>query len=348
MAGEQINTHEPDYTANLAALGETFDEPQVQGDQNAEQQTPNVDPQAGTEQKTETPQEAGSQSEPVLGDKQRSKPDSGKQQGKKEEGQNPPGPKDLTLSDGTVVKAGTERRWYDNWQLALQKHGEAARQLNTTTQQLSQLQERVKGYETSLQAISALPPEQVTAATRLYSDLSRDVVGTLTKLLAEAKAAGHNIDGIGGAVDTAAIQRMLQNQNTPRSENQGLTQEQINQQADAEVGEFFARFPDAVQHEQIIANIVSRHPDVPLADIYFKLKQDVINKGLDWTQPLAPQIQARTQQQQPQQQQQAPMLNGRAAPALVEEKMTYTPAAGETFDDIIKASMADAGYPVSR
>lgn len=293
MAGEPTTTVEPDYTANLAALGETFEAETPASTPN--EQAPNPDPEAGAEPKTEPKQEGGEQPKPVQGDQSSGKPNSGKQQGKEKEGQNPPGPKDLTLQDGTVIKGGAERRYYEAAQIAKGRLGEATKQIQALTTEVNELRTKTATFETSMKAISSLPPEQVTAATRLYADLSRDMPGTLTKLLAEAKAMGHNIEGIGGAVDTAAIARMLEAQaNNRQPENQGpqLTEAQIAQQAEQEVGEFFARYPDAVLHEDVIAKILTAHPDVPITEIYFKLREDVARKGLDWYQPLAPQVQA--------------------------------------------------------
>jgi len=349
MSVENQNT-ENDYAANLAAIGETFDDPSVNNDGATNEEASNLDPQVGSEPKTEETNAQGEGSKPADTNQQGSGPNSTGKQGKEEKGQAPSGPKDLTLGDGTVVKGGAERRWYETAQIAKAREAEVRKQLDTTTHQLTQLQTQVQSYETSLKAISTLPAEQVAAASRLYADLARDMPGTLQKLLVEAKALGHNIEGIGQGVDTAAIARMLEARNAS-SETQGQqrtpTQQEIDQEAEREVGEFFGQYPDAVMHEALIADAVIKHPDVPIRDIYFSLRENAVKNGYDWYQPLIPQIQARRAQQanpQPQQQQQTPMVNGRAAPAVVEEKITFSPAAGETLDDIIRASMKDHGY----
>jgi hypothetical protein len=45
----------------------------------------------------------------------------------------------------------------------------------------------------------------MATAARLFTDLQRDPSGTLKKLLAEAVALGHTVEGIGQGVDVAAI-----------------------------------------------------------------------------------------------------------------------------------------------
>jgi hypothetical protein len=48
--------------------------------------------------------------------------------------------------------------------------------------------------------------QHLATAVRMFTDLQRDPAGTLKKLLAEAVALGHTVEGIGqGIVDVAAI-----------------------------------------------------------------------------------------------------------------------------------------------
>lgn len=346
MADANLPGPDISYDANFKALGEDF--PAVTpaattGDENAEGQDQNTGAEAGSEQTTLTP-EGDKKPAAVAGDQPSGKPDGSVQSGQEAKGKGPDNTKGLKLADGTVVPDGAARRWFDTARVAQDQLKDAKRQTETIRQQLTEAQAKVQGFESAQQISGALPPQQLQAATLLYRDLMRDLPGTLTKLLAEAKAAGHSIDGIGGAVDTAAIAHLINNQGK-RSETEQPTQEQINAQADREVGEFFASKPDAVMHEEVIAQILQKHPETPILEIYYALKQDVIAKGLDWSQPLAPQVaamKARVPSSTPQSQQ-APMLSGRAAATVAEEKVVYTPADGETIDDIVRAAMRDSG-----
>lgn len=271
-------------------------------------------------------------------------------------------PRDLTLNDGTVIKGGVERRWYETAQLQRQKAEVAQQTIEAQTRQIESVQAELNTMKGTMQTMSVLPVEQQASAARLYSDLGRDPVGTVTKLLAELKAKGHTVEGIGGAVDTMAVQAMLDRRDQQRVETtqQRATPEEINNAAAAEVGQFFAKYPDAVVHDDTISQIISKHPGVSLDTAYFQLRQQVIEQGYDWSQPLGPQVKARqgaqsgqdttmaTQPNKGQQQQQAPMNGGRGAVLdTVVLKDSEVHPAGETYDDIIRAAMTETGYALN-
>jgi hypothetical protein len=58
-----------------------------------------------------------------------------------------------------------------------------------------------------MQSSSSLPPAHLATAVRMFTDLQRDPSGTLKKLLAEAVALGHTVEGIGQGVDVAGDYR---------------------------------------------------------------------------------------------------------------------------------------------
>jgi hypothetical protein len=329
---------EPDWNA----LGEDFTEKPAETPTTEEEGKTNETATEGTEQKTDDtkPTEGSDEQKPADKDSSGNKPDSTKQQGKEEKPEAPLRPGDLRTPEGGIVRAGAERRFYETAQLAKRQLETVNAAHEVTKQQVQQLQSQVQAFQTAATATGALPPEQAIAATRLYSDLARDPLGTVTKLLAELKSKGHTIDGIGSAVDTQAIQLMIK-QNQPQPVvNQ---QDNAEQEAAKEVGIFFSTFPDAVMHDEILGEIITTHPNLSLQDAYFHLRNSVIQRGLDWSKPIKPQLQPQQQQQtNTQQQQQKPMVNGRAPADIVEDKITLTPQAGETFDDIIRAAMQDA------
>jgi len=333
-----------EFDNNLKHLGEDFTEkqedPVIEGDANG------ADTQDSGS--AEDSIQAGNGQDAIEQDSNSGKPNSGKQQGKEEKPPKSGSPKDLTLPDGSVVKAGAERRFYEQLQVSKQQLGAMQKETQAIKTTLQTTQQELQTLRQVSQGMSGVPLEQQAVAVRLYQDLAKDTVGTLTKLLAEAKAKGYSIDGIGGAVDTAAIQLMLKNQSQQTVTQQGPTQEEIDQQASAEVGKFFSDYPDAVMHDEILADIVIKHPHLSLQDAYFELKSSVINRGLDWSRPIKPQLQTQ-QNPQPQQRNPAPMINGRSGiTPIVEEKMNLSSQDGETTDDIIRAAMRDAGYANTR
>lgn len=329
---------EPDWKS----LGEDFEEKPAETTTTTEEEGKTDEaPVEGSEQKADDtkPTEGSNEQKPADKDSAGDKPNSGKQQGEEKKGEAPLRPGDLRTPDGGIVRAGAERRFYETAQLAKRQLEAANTAHEATKREVQQLQSQVQAFQTAATATGALPPEQAVAATRLYSDLARDPIGTVTKLLAELKSKGHTIDGIGSAVDTQAIQLMIKNNQPQPVVNQ---QENADQEAAKEVGIFFSNFPDAVMHDEILGEIITAHPNLSLQDAYFQLRNSVIQRGLDWSKPIKPQLQPQQQQQAPTQQQQKPMIGGRAPADIVEDKITFTPQAGETFDDIIKAAMRDA------
>jgi len=226
------------------------------------------------------------------------KPDSGKKQGDKEPKEKVTGnPGDLTLQDGTVVKAGAERRHYESGQIAKQRLAVTQDQLNTANQRYQTLEASHKELKETISKIGLEKPEDVTSAVTLYKDLTRDPVGTMTKLLAEMKVLGHTFEGVGGTVDTAAIQALLDRKLPASEEQKGPTEAEITARANEEVADFIAQFPDAITQEVHIAALIdhaaSQKKQLSLQDAYFMLKERVVNDGYDWSKPLGPQIEAR-------------------------------------------------------
>lgn len=281
-----------------------------------------------------------------------SKPDGDKKPGKEKEPKVSDNPGDLKLQDGTVVKAGNERRHYEAGQIARHRLTLAQNELNTTKQRFDTLTTQHNTLKETVKAIGLESPEEVSGAVKLYKDLNRDPVGTVQKLLAEVKALGHNIDGIGSGVDTAAIHQILDQRLGKSSEEpKGLTQEQINQQAAEEVTTFLNTFPDAVTHEQHIAALMDRAAatgkQLSLQDAYFMFKERVVNDGYDWTKPLGPQIEAR---KTPAPATPKPRVNGRvnAEADKIDPSKVVNPERELDSDSIVMAAMKEAGYNLNR
>lgn len=201
------------------------------------------------------------------------------------------GPQDLKLNDGTIVKAGPERRFYEGRELARQQLSVERSAHNKTRQQLEQLQERFQSVENSVKSVHGVEPQQLALGVRLVSDLQRDPKGTIKKLLTEAAAQGINIEDIGVGVDTAAIQRMI-DERLPQKDEKTQTDAEILEEAKRESDQFFSRHPDAKPHDELLASVLRDHPDLTLEDAYFQVKSAFIDKGFDWNLTLEQNVEA--------------------------------------------------------
>lgn len=364
MAG--FDENDPIMGKHFDAAGIVDDNPNTQPQEN-QQGTDNAPNQEQTQQKQSNPQgdaqqpsteqktDAGKQPSTGQQDKSGDKTDGKSQQGQKPQGQETLNPGDLRLQDGTIVKAGAERRWYQDAQFTKQENIVLKNQLNTANQQLQNAQNRVNQFTEAAKAVGVEDPTQMQAAIRLYRDLQTKPVEAITTLLAELKAAGYKIDGIGGAVDTAAIATII-DRRLPASENgqQGPTEEEIAAETAREVNDLFSNFPDARLHEAELAIVVQQNPSIPLIDCYRSLRDRAIAAGFDWSQPLGPQIAARNQQQGQQQQQQQTQNNnpapigGRAAVGEFSQEHDPNKIASQSdsFEDAIRASMREQGLKV--
>jgi hypothetical protein len=354
MPGE--NNEEELFSKHFEAAGIEPDASEGQGEENGDQGQQSQDKQEqskteGSEQKTDDKKVEGDQGQgDAAKDSSGKSGDSGKKQGEKEEGKDAGNPGDLKLPDGTVVKAGPERRHFESWQFEKSRRISAQNELNTEKQRAANLEKELNTVKDTLKQLNVGDPTQVSSAIRLYRDLSSNPVGTVKTLLAELKAMGHTIDGIGSGVDTNAINMILEEK--LKGLQPSASQEDFGKIAQDETVAFLTKYPDAATHEFELAQLVEKNPNMSLEEIYFGLRQAVIDNGLDWSKPLQPQVQARksamnTQDQQPQGGQQPPLPNGHGGgggptQSFDERDVLKTPARGESSDDIIRAAMREA------
>ena len=260
---------------------------------------------------------------------------------------------------GKPTRPEIAQRWRYQRDTARQERDATKSSLQRYEAENAGLKTQVEAYKASTTILGELTPAEVPGAVRLYSALKTNPVGTLKQMLAEAKANGHNIDGIGEGIDTAAIQRMLdqrlksfeqnngnQNQPTPSSEPRTV---------DNDDDLFLAQFPDASPHVDIMVQMLNQNIADKRAgktdrimgntELYFTLKNAAIAQGYDFSKPLQPQIDARKSQgAAPQQQQQSidptPRLNGRGNDAP--EPFIKTGGVEESFGDIVKRALANS------
>lgn len=260
------------------------------------------------------------------------------------------------------VRPEIAQRWMHQRDTARQERDSTKNALERTTQELTQAKAQVEAFRTAATAMGELPPAEMPGAVRLYSALKQNPVATLKQLLVEAKANGHTIDGIGEGVDTAAINRLLDQRLKPFEQNNGSqnqsTPSSEPRTVDNDDDLFLQQFPDASPHIDIMVDMLNRNIADKKAgktdrimgntELYFTLKNAAIAQGFDFSKPLQPQIDARKSGT-------APAI----VPAKVEEKVDPTPrlsgrgeggtepliqpgAVDESFGDIVKRALAQS------
>jgi hypothetical protein len=311
---------------------------------------PNTAPEGGEPKSKEGDQQAtGDAKDSKSGDGNRPAQQQPEQKGKKEEGQ-APGPKDLKLPDGTVIKGGSERRFYEQRELARQQLQARTNELDQVRGEVTRLNSELDAMRQAVQSVNGLPPQEVALGVRILSDLKRDPVGALKKLLAEAVSQGHTIEGIGSGVDQLALQRMLDERLGSQQQPQQISEQEAIAEAQREATAFFTAHPDARTHEPLLARVLNDHPHLSLEDAYYQSKNWFIENGYDWSQPLQAQQAASNNNTQQQPQNKAPLPNGgnvasNNAPVV---KASEVPVAHEdtSMDEIIKAAMRENGLNV--
>lgn len=260
------------------------------------------------------------------------------------------------LVDGqgnVVAKAGAERRLYEKASDLTEK----VRQSSGYIQQLQQQNEQLKQQMTTQQALNGMPQQLGLSDTdavmgmRLISSFRKDPAATIKYILTEAKAMGHNLDveGMSSQVDMGAIARMIEQHTAPLRQNHEQQQEAERAQQEAlQTYNAFVNNPNhpyAQIHENEIARLYQADPSLSLEAAYYKLQSWAYANGLDFRQPLMPQMQARQQQPQPAQQQSAqarsgtaPLVPGGGNAQPQEQEAVYADP-DESYESIIRKAM---------
>lgn len=262
------------------------------------------------------------------------------------------GAKDLKLADGSVVKGGAERRFFEQRETARQQLADEQKQHQTTRQQLQDLQTKYNAIESSTKSLHGVEPQVAVIGVNIVKDMQRDPIGTLKKLVAEAAAKGYNVEDLGVGVDTAAIQRML-DERLPKDGKTELTEEQIIDSANKEVAQFYVQYPDAKPHDALIARVLRDHPDMSLQSVYYEIKNGFAEKGLDWSLPLEQQLEALGANDPSKTDKGADDPNNRKAPLPNggnegEFKLTNDRIASDDMDtgDIVRQAMRESGLNI--
>jgi len=255
------------------------------------------------------------------------------------------------ISGRIVAQGGIERRVYEEGQ----RH---ARENNALRQQVQGLQNAVRASNETIQTAARLnvSPQDQVIAIQVMADFMRDPVRTLEGLVAEVKSKGYNIpflqQGVTPGMDMDAIGRLIDNRLAPitRASQQEAQLQQFRQQAQRDLDTFTTENPESHANLDVLAEMLQAQPNLPLNSAYTKMIRWAHENGLDWTQPLKPQIAAlRQQQTTPQPQSQPRPLPGRRSASSSGAQRANGAASGGQFNenaswaDIIRSAMAEHG-----
>jgi flagellar hook protein FlgE len=231
----------------------------------------------------------------------------------------------IVNSQGRIIAAKGEaaRHWTNMSKEAgraagLQKQVETlARHVQSNEQLLRQAQE-ISSFPMKM-GISA---EDYNEGIQLLANWNKDPVGVAREVVSRTIAMGHNVTDIlgknaGDALEMRAMRQMIDEatagQRQQEAQRAAIAQHQ--QQTQRNYMEFVNRYPDAELHGDAIAALMTDHQLTPV-DAYHEIRLFAQRHGLDFSQPLGPQIQqARAQQPNGNGQrytptQRAPMVSG--------------------------------------
>lgn len=335
MPGENSEAELDKYINDLADIKDDAD-PSANGDVvNADggddvedtDQQPNTDEQnVGEDQQTQG-------AEPnVEGKKQEGAGKKGKQPGKGKKGAEPEqlrplgdgtfanGKGDIVDKDGKLIASNgfAARMYHSNRRLKAQLDERTA-QLNSIAQQVGE----VKALATSIQQYG-LDNNEVAQALDMAGRMKRgDVLGVAKDVLAIIAAQGYNVSDllgsdVGDSIELKAINRMIDQRLAPitRQEQDRRRQEEAAQRGQIEYNKFVAQNDYADIHANDIVQVMRREGVNPQT-AYNRLLQFATVNGLDFSQPLGPQVVARIEAEKRRAQQsngnrQKPMPNGAA------------------------------------
>jgi len=311
-----------------------------------------IEAQDGASEATTPPTEgeqAGTEQQPQ--DSEGGVSDGGVQQKPKQEGapQAPSAhsPKDLRLGDGTIVKGGAERRFYEQREIARAQLQTREQELTTTRNELARTQEALQSVQQSVQSLHGIEPQQLALGARIIVDLQRDPQGTLKKLLAEAAAQGYSIDDIGSGVDMAAIQRMIDERLPQQDQFEYPSEQELYEEAQDEANQFFGRHQDARPHDKLLASVLRDYPALSIEDAYFQIRDAFSEKGFDWSLSLEQNVQLMSGKPQTPANR-VPLPQGGNIPNAEIPTADITNLASDDMDtgDIVRQAMRESGLNI--
>jgi hypothetical protein len=243
-----------------------------------------------------------------------------------------------------IANAGAQRRMWGQLQQAQRNTQELEGRVRELTGELN-------GYRSSMQMLPSLglKPDDIGVALQLLANIRKNPTETIKSLLTSARAQGHNVTiGDTPGLDMEAINQLLEAKLKPLLSDRETQQarEQALRETEAEYTSFMSQYPDAAVHEDVLAQMVTRAPQISVSELYFRLKSWMHQHQFDWSKPLMPQIAARQQNGKsgnaaPGNANRRPLPNGRGG--ANNQPMNRTPSRSGRNSDIVREALRDAG-----
>ena len=243
--------------------------------------------------------------------------------------------------DGKIVaRAGESARL---WQEASRANAQVSN-LQRQNAQLSREMESQRGLLEQAKQIANIPQslgltrEEYNEGMTLLSQYKTNPVGAARDVVARVLALGYNVTDIlgknaGDALEMKAVAELVKQTTAPLLKDREAAQQQTANEAKANEAytKFVSTYENAETHGNAIANLMAK--GATAVDAYYQIKMFAIEHGLDFTQPLGPQVIANQARQQGQRStgQHRPMTpgNGRGN----ESQMTTQPDMADATDD---------------
>lgn len=256
---------------------------------------------------------------------------------------------------GRIVAArGAERRWYNEAQAAGRQTRQAQRELGEMRSELEALRGKVQPYEQAFSTFANLQmqPQEVAVGAQLYKSFRTNPRETIEYLITEARKNGVTIEMGGGALDIGAVRSTVLEALKPILDERAERAKAAEQDAaaDREYTAFMQDedYPHAAIHENEIAALMRMNPRLDMRQAYLRLEAESIRSGLDFSQPLRPQWDAKkvaatnsgtTTGQVPS----APLPGGRTSSSATKVGSTRIAAPNTSNSDIVRAALREAG-----
>jgi hypothetical protein len=177
---------------------------------------------------------------------------------------------------------------------------------NASARQMKAMQQHLQAYQGLDQVMKQhnLSPQMAHEALQLRAMAEQNPIMAIRDIIARVLATGATMEDILGndavpQINARVITNELDRRLGPveQAARQRQRHEQIQEQAQVQMENFVQSHPHAETHGVEISNLVSSHGLTP-ERAYFELRSWVERRGLDFTSPLKPQIEAAMQRQQ--------------------------------------------------
>lgn len=282
------------------------------------------------------------------------KPDANNPQGLKRVGaQFADGKGNIVDKDGKILaRAGEAARLWQDASRATAQVTNLTRQLERVTQENTQNKQLIEQAReiAGLPAKFGVSREDYNEGITLMSRWRADPVGVAREIVARTLTYGHNVSDIlgktaGDALEMKAITSLVKQTTQPIEDARIASekQQQANATAETAYRNFISAHEYAEIHAEVIAKQMAKGVSPELA--YMQIENFALRNGLDFTQPLGPQIVARQSQeaQRPTgQQQQRPLPNGGRVNGSGNLQTEPSQAsASDSWEDILRGAMSD-------